>query len=1175
MKNEIQETISIQGKGNLQGKTINVVHSSSLMTNYESAHIASPGQRINSVTDSNGNPMVFTISENDGDKPSNLYLTYRDETQKTGWKQLDLTDTLPKGGGKTQSFSVSQYVTGQITIAIVFSVTATGESSLYISTQLSDNPSSSDWVNLKDNWMERPCPISGIEITSMDMTNAPSGVKSDGNGPLLFVAGKLKGKLNYYTVGSGVSPAKTWPVFTPPDKATSVTQVLSGLSLSIGAGTFALYNNGQGMEVAFQGVPNESGVSQKYTLDVDNAAQSIAVSGLKETKIPGMGTIRGNGLFVGGTNGVTYFDPSSLKGNATGITVIGKDKIAGAKEITVTESSSEAGLITIWAIDDNNNLVYACGDKSAPSEPWTGPFIFKQNVAQIAPIQNHTKETSEVIVVGLNGKMSYLWQDPISTLWQESNISLYTTSELIDFTCYTTEANFSTADGTPIQGDFKLTSSTWAYATINGEAHILTPSNLTTVSTGPDGQLTIIMKVESISVPNFNISSDDLSSAVHLVPFGSIAQKLKSIKSGSDLQNAKDQITGKPIFTGTPKIPYDAAAKAIQKLTSLHTSSTLSGGKVSTAAVESHADYGNSINVLAHTGTWGLKLNADGTMAYVEGPHAEAAGIFSDIFADAGDALRWLEHSAEEVEHFVVKAVDDTVHFIIKIGNDVVNFVVKTAEQIYAAVSFVLKKIGALIEDIIKWIGFLFEWEDILETKDVFSAYTLKGLEFAVSELVSAETTVTNFFDGLKGELQKSLQLQPGMPKGSIKGTVHKQQSANTSMKTPGGHFSSYHTKNSGMLSGAVTDVEDVAQEILDWIKGTLTSEIDSVEDDLKAGVKQILNLFHSGDFTLENFFKILLETVVDLVLDTLKNICVSALKLGEIIVGIIKKALTANIDIPFLSSFYKSITGHQLTLLDGMSLLLAIPTTIVYKIGVDKAPFASGSATTIQNTPAKILFSPSSDNEKELANNKRAVASVAPAITNITEAKGAVKVYQDIGVIVSGICGLIGTICYIADEASEDEMPMVPKIQLGCSVVAFAMTFPATSGPAQAAQGVQWGVSGLQAVADGIDIKKASPVRPRADKVFAGIGVLTSIVDAVLGTVAFGINAASDEGVSVIDGVGYGCLIVNDVAGVAQGIGDLDPEPDTKAIAVLVGSIAGVAGGLGEIEVGIAAAKQ
>ena len=126
-----------------------------------------------------------------------------------------------------------------------------------------------------------------------------------------------------------------------------------------------------------------------------------------------------------------------------------------------------------------------------------------------------------------------------------------------------------------------------------------------------------------------------------------------------------------------------------------------------------------------------------------------------------------------------------------------------------------------------------------------------------------------------------------------------------------------------------------------------------------------------------------------------------------------------------------------------------------------------------------------------------------------------------------------------------------------------------------QAAQGVQWGVSGLQVVADGIDIKMASPVRPRADKVFAGIGVLTSIVDAVLGTVAFRINAASDEGVSVIDGVGYGCLIVNDVAGVAQGIGDLDPEPDTKAIAVLVGSIAGVAGGLGEIGVGIAAAKQ
>ena len=121
------------------------------MTDYESGLVASPGRHVTAVTDKNGNPMIFTIAPNEGKEPSALYLTYRDESISTGWKQIDLTATLPKPGLRCQSIAVTQFASGQVTIAVAAGPALGVASELFVSGQLSDQPTGSDWQNLQSH----------------------------------------------------------------------------------------------------------------------------------------------------------------------------------------------------------------------------------------------------------------------------------------------------------------------------------------------------------------------------------------------------------------------------------------------------------------------------------------------------------------------------------------------------------------------------------------------------------------------------------------------------------------------------------------------------------------------------------------------------------------------------------------------------------------------------------------------------------------------------------------------------------------------------------------------------------------------------------------------------------------------------------------------------------------
>jgi hypothetical protein len=104
--------------------------------------------------------------------------------------------------------------------------------------------------------------------------------------------------------------------------------------------------------------------------------------------------------------------------------------------------------------------------------------------------------------------------------------------------------------------------------------------------------------------------------------------------------------------------------------------------------------------------------------------------------------------------------------------------------------------------------------------------------------------------------------------------------------------------------------------------------------------------------------------------LTNLENLLVDLVALGKAaadafftmlndVVEAVQAALNATIDIPIVSDLYQWLTGDSLTILDLFSLIVAIPTTVIYKVITGSAPYSSEGAklvgVTLLNVEAMI----------------------------------------------------------------------------------------------------------------------------------------------------------------------------------------------------------------------------
>ncbi|BCA53760.1 hypothetical protein W02_09000 [Nitrospira sp. KM1] len=356
-------------------------------------------------------------------------------------------------------------------------------------------------------------------------------------------------------------------------------------------------------------------------------------------------------------------------------------------------------------------------------------------------------------------------------------------------------------------------------------------------------------------------------------------------------------------------------------------------------------------------------------------------GWLSDI---VGDVIHFFKHAVDEVKTITVSIVDGVASLAI----NGIAYALKTINDIVDGIELVLKKIATLFKEVIdiikmmiEWLRMLFEWDDILRTHTVIKYYVNSVFTNLRNSDEQAVDLIQSQFSALQGKITNGVNQI---------GTVFGSQSFNAFIsQQPGGSSSSlaaqsYRATFNGHAVRCNYALSKAQQHFAGatGLPASLAASVDSgpfanllnmIQQQVAglqnstAKLQSLLQIQTSDptkvfDLAAVGFLEAAAE-VITFVLDVIEDIAVALLDLiGEAITAL-QSVLNADIDVPIISWLYKYVItgtivdpGDDLTILDLLCLILAIPATILYKVlfgGANaSAPFTSAQVNAITSSP-------------------------------------------------------------------------------------------------------------------------------------------------------------------------------------------------------------------------------
>ena len=242
--------------------------------------------------------------------------------------------------------------------------------------------------------------------------------------------------------------------------------------------------------------------------------------------------------------------------------------------------------------------------------------------------------------------------------------------------------------------------------------------------------------------------------------------------------------------------------------------------------------------------------------------------------------------------------------------------------------------------------GFLFDWDDIKRThsvmKNVFKTYATN----AIDSLDTIEDSINNAFIGLEDKINGWAGVTDSS---ETVGTRQQAISKVSGNNSPQANWALFHSQsNVSSAESSYTSSNTVPttfDQLFQDLESLVTNEADYIQTTATQIKQQIVDLFSS--LTPSELFQKVIAIITDLLLKTTRNIIVKAIDILKIIATNLLDLLDAPINIPIISPIYKQISGDDLSFLDLITLVGAIPATIMYKLMSGKSPYPDNAQTT------------------------------------------------------------------------------------------------------------------------------------------------------------------------------------------------------------------------------------
>jgi len=701
--------------------------------------------------------------------------------------------------------------------------------------------------------------------------------------------------------------------FTLPETGDKVLQFEMG-NFSMTQGLFILYSVGNDTTLLYQAL------NRPITLRISTGK-----------KINCFALLEGEGgedtVYTGG-DGV-YEIKRDLRRFQNNITELPGDN----QEVYQLRAAKQDDEVSIWTLCDDGlcyrtNRFFDQASDQFHIGSWTNPLVLEKGAEQFSCVKGKgIRNQLFTINTEKESTLNRLWQDAVTTLWNSHEVHIEEADSLREVACYASHVRFSANTGIRTFNSLKVK--------LSADSHLFVYVNATSYHIGPDepaeieldftAEFTVICPVKDIACALLFIEADFLEHDIVMNPADGVMKKLETEVTSAEALKGLKRPNGETLLPADHGIEDDKLEEV-------------------TKAIQEMVKAANGMYADANAKTKASEVAAR-RMSTQQSPRARTTG--GSGFS-LGDLLQSALTAGQAAASFIVNTVGDAVHFVITIGDQVINWVANTVREIGRAIQSVWESIVVFFEDLFEFLAFLFGWQGILEAKDALKDFANNAMTSLQGEVGNIREFINNRLDDFIENFAPELTSLPS----SLTEQTDVTQPPPTRSADPTCNWANSKTGYIGQadapmppaLSGALEDFVKSTQHLINRLGEGFTSQLGVISEGFQ-------DLIH-GRKTFLEFLQMILNRLVGFSLMIIRELIEVMLRAIELMIGMAKEELNRAWQIPLISPLYRFITrspqnpnGSQLSFLDFACLLVAIPSTIAYRIGEGREPFTQPNA--------------------------------------------------------------------------------------------------------------------------------------------------------------------------------------------------------------------------------------
>ncbi|OAP62182.1 hypothetical protein AYL99_04385 [Fonsecaea erecta] len=645
----------------------------------------------------------------------------------------------------------------------------------------------------------------------------------------------------------------------------------------------------------------------------------------------------GNGftdLLIGGKQLSWVGAQGCVEGNTEPITLDTSDAYVDVKQLHVSQTKE---WLSVWSLTASATLSYQEFDarttfvEPMPRTPPIPLLLGDSTSDRFATVQS-LRLGQKLFVINRTGGMVMLEQDNQTALWHAPvEVLIPEIDEMTEFDSYTIKilVQDSKTDDNLVNSPFKLRCSTTAEMLVNGKSKRGSPEGVE-VSTDASGAITVILRSdESLAAPiltleDLNSQSKRITNGPYKIdPSNKLFNKLADVKNSDDLKSLKLPDGTFLVKSDASKDDLESAYGALKSLGEARKS--LAAGK----PIETTKPFTGQSNMMSARSFLG-----------------DIGDFFGNVGRRVWGGLKTIGEKIKQGAKWAFEKVGEAWKFVVRIAGKVWDFVVETVQHVVAVVQKVLETIVDGVKKVLDFIKFLFEWDDILDVKNMIVNLTTQGLLWGVDAVALLEENTNEFFEDLKTKVRalKGQKLPPdigGQRAGKNPDALQKAKSEQDTSKeddainSPQASYGSYHLSHSGGPQDS-----SKGDSPIDRILARVSNLGNQMEQLMTRLISNFGDVFKTSTPSLDQIFAKLGIDLLEDLLGLIQAVIAAILGAFSEILLLFTDGINQPIQIPILSALYKKISrGSQMTILDVVALLLAIPATILFKIVTGKKP--------------------------------------------------------------------------------------------------------------------------------------------------------------------------------------------------------------------------------------------